>query len=89
MRIKGGNGIALGNNDMGARGSHASIGPQAKIIDYFIQDEPSRPSACENPVRALIQVTDFVCRRKSPPVGGDFQRLTKSVTCSPQTSLKI
>ena len=30
-----------------------------------------------------IQVTDFGCRRKSRPVGGDFRRQTKSVTCIP------
>ena len=28
-----------------------------------------------------IQGSHFVCRRKSPPVGGDFRRETKCVTC--------
>ena len=33
-------------------------------------------------IEAFVQVTDFVCRRKSPPTGGDFRRQTKSVTCT-------
>ena len=35
----------------------------------------------------LVQVTDCICRRKSPPVGGDFRRQTKSVTCTSCSSL--
>ena len=29
-----------------------------------------------------IQVTHFVCRRKSPPTGGDFRRQTKCDPCT-------
>ena len=32
-------------------------------------------------VNGLVQISGFDCRRKSPPVGGDFRRQTKPVTC--------